>query len=365
MPADQPEPGQAERRLPGLGTRARRALRAALPVLVDNWQTNGDAQQDGAATMADVHHCYRLLLGRAPDPGGLEHYRRRLEGGGIGLPELVEEFLGSVEFVRARADRSRSAPGEGTPVEQVRTVEGFLMNVDPTDYAVGHTVARTGAYEPEVSSTVRRHLPPGGTFVDVGANMGWFSLLAAGAVGPGGHVLAVEPNPANVELLRSSARDNGFANIEAHCVALADEPGTVALETDGSNGRVIPIDGPPPAPVRASFVVAALPLDDLVERAGLDRVDLVKIDVEGAEPLALRGARRALQTYRPVLVSEFYPLALDLAPWGSAQGYLDMLRALGYRLQVIGTDGEQDDGSVLEMAGAPGTDHVDLLCLPA
>ncbi len=332
---------------------ARRAWGPAQPAAADE------------ATMDDVVNCYRLLLGRQPDPGGLAHYVERLGAGPMTVAQLSEEFLTSVEFARARAQRSRQVPGSAAPVsERVTTVEGLVMYVDPSDFAVGHTVARTGSYEPEVSAALRARLGPGATFVDVGANIGWFSILAASLVGPTGRVVAVEPNPDNVALLLRSAEDNGFGNIAAHCVALAEEPGVVALETDGSNGRVIPVDRPPPAPVRASYVVAAQPLDELLRLAGADHVDVMKIDVEGAEPMAVRGASHMLQRDHPVLVSEFYPLALDSAPWGSAQGYLDLLRSLGYRLQVIGTDGDQPDATIFELAAAPGHDHVDLLALP-
>jgi FkbM family methyltransferase len=275
--------------------------------------------------------------------------------------ELVEEFLGSVEFVRSRA---RGDAAQAAASELVATQEGFRIHVDPGDFAVGHTVARTGVYEPDVSATLREVLTEGATFVDAGANIGWFSLLAASLVGPAGKVLAIEPNPRNVALLRRSAEANGFANIEAVTVALADEPGAVALETDGSNGRVIKVDGPPDTPVPASFVVATWPLDTVLSRAGVKRVDVMKIDVEGAEPLVLRGATEMLERDRPVLISEFFPLALDSSPWGSARGYLQALRELGYRLSVIGLHGDQDDARILALAGRPGGDHVDLLARP-
>ena len=183
--------------------------------------------------MADVLACYRLLLRRAPDPGGLDHYRRRLSDG-ITLSDMVGEFLGSVEFARAHGRDHR--PGR-SPSEVVTACEGFRIHVDPTDFAVGHTIARTAIYEPEVSSVVRRVLRPGQTFVDIGANIGWFSLLAASLVGPAGKVVAVEPNPWNVALLGQSVKENGFDNIEILAVALAEEAGAVALETDGSNGQ--------------------------------------------------------------------------------------------------------------------------------
>lgn len=316
-----------------------------------------------SATADDVLACYRLLLGRPPDPGGWEHYQDRLAAGALDVGELVSEFLGSVEF-------ARSHPGLGTghtAVEVASTCEGFCMYVDATDYAVGHTVARTGIYEPHVSATLRRVLPGGATFVDVGANIGWFSLLAASLVGATGRVVAIEPNPQNVSLVRQSAVANGFTNIDVLAVALAERPMAVALETDGSNGRIIPIEAPPPAPVRASFVVAAYPLDDLLARLSIDHVDVIKIDVEGAEPMVLRGGAATIRSSRPVLITEFFPLALDSSPWGSAREYLGSLRGHGYLLSVIGDDGAQeeaDDEVILARASAPGRDHVDLLAQP-
>jgi FkbM family methyltransferase len=313
----------------------------------------------GPATVLDVLACYRLVLQRPPDPGGLDHYRRRVREG-LSVGDLAEEFLGSLEFTRAhRRDRGP----DRASTEIVVTDEGFRIHVDPADFAVGHTVAVDRRYEPEVSAAVRQVLERGHTFVDIGANIGWFSLLAASLVGPTGRVVAVEPNPWNVALLRRSAQDNGFDNIEVLTVALAEKTGAVALETDGSNGRVIPIDGPPPQPVKADFVVAAHPLDLVLQEAGVERVDAMKMDVEGAEPAVLRGAAQTIARHRPVLISEFYPLAL--ASWGSAESYLSALRQLGYRLSVIGTDGDQDDASIISLTDRPGTDHVDLLAVPA
>jgi FkbM family methyltransferase len=315
------------------------------------------AEGDRAATIGDVVNCYRLLLGRQPDPGGLANYRQRLSAGTISVRDLVGEFIGSVEFVHAHP-QNREQPS----TEVVTTCEGFRMHVDPSDYAVGHTIARTLSYEPEVSAALRDVLGTGGTFVDVGANLGWFSLLGASLVGPSGRVIAIEPNPLNVALLRDSATDNGFDNIDALVLALAAQPGAIALETDGSNGRITPIDGPPAEPIEASYVVAARPLDDVLSEAGVTRVDAIKIDVEGAEPLVLKGAGDTITRYRPVLISEFYPLALDSSPWGNAHGYLAMLRAFGYSLSVIGSNGDHDDETILSMAG--GTEHVDLLARP-
>ena len=272
------------------------------------------------------------------------------------------EFLGSVEFVRRQAERPA---GEGFTGETVSSCEGFLIRVDPTDYAVGHTVARTGSYEPEVSATAagaaaerrQRSSTSGRTS---GGSACWRHHWS----GPTGRVIAVEPNPRNVALLRQSAKDNGFDNIDVVAVALGERPGAAALETDGSNGRLIPIDGPPLQAVEASFVVATFPLDTVLNEVGVTRVDVVKIDVEGAEPLVIRGATRTISESRPLLISEFYPLALDSSPWGNARHYLAMLRALGYQLSVIGNEVVHDDEGILSMTSKPGLGHVDLLGRP-
>jgi FkbM family methyltransferase len=344
-------------------TASRRAVDRGLAALLEaRAARQRPAARVGAepATLADVVAGYRLILGRLPDPTGLNAYRHRIAAGAVTVEGLAQELLGSGEFARAHRGRI----GGGAPAsELVETSEGFRLYVDATDYVVGSTISLARSYEPEVSNTLRAVLGPGETFVDVGANVGWFTMLAAGLVGPEGRVVAVEPNPRNVALARMSAKDNGFDNVEVYPVALSERPGAVALDTDGSNGRIVPVDGPPSEPFEANFVVAARPLDEILEAAGVDKVHVLKVDVEGAEPLVLAGAQRCLSRDRPVLISEFSPLALDAAPWGGAQRYLDTLRGHGYRLRMIGADGDHTDAEILA-AVSPEVDHVDLLAEP-
>jgi FkbM family methyltransferase len=316
--------------------------------------------------MADVVAAYRLLLGREPDEGGLAGYRRRVAAGTLRRDQLAAELLGSPEF--ARLHPTLVAPGTAT--EDV-AVDGFVITVDPTDWAVGATIAAVRRYEPEVTAAVRSLLRPGGTFVDVGANIGWFSLLAASIVGPSGSVLAVEPNLRNCELLAASRARNGFNRIDVVAGAASDAGGWLALETDASNGRVIPL-GPVSArtePVRCSYAVPAFTLDALLADRGLDAVDAVKVDVEGVEARVFAGAERLLAERRPPVVFEWYPAALRSTGGVDPRVPLGLLRQHGYGIAVIGhpsADADPagpglSDDEIEAVRVAAGRENLDLL----
>ncbi|MCL2393115.1 MAG: FkbM family methyltransferase [Acidimicrobiaceae bacterium] len=313
---------------------------------------------DAPASEADVFAAYRLLLGREPDAEGLAGYRRRL--GRLGRQELAAELLGSVEFARRH-------PGAASPLDQPVAVEGFTIVVDPADWAVGATITATGRYEPEVTAVVRSLLRPGATFVDIGANIGWFSLLAASIVGPAGSVLAVEPNLRNCELLEGSKKQNGFSQIDVLPGAASDRQGWLALQTDASNGRVVPL-GPvsgATAAIPCSYVVPAFPLDQLLAERGLDQVDAIKVDVEGVETAVFAGAQRLLSDRRTSVVFEWYPDALRSTGGVAPEAPLRRLRDLGYAIEVIGAGGpDLSDRDVEAIRIASGRENLDLLARP-
>jgi len=244
--------------------------------------------------------------------------------------------------------------------------DGYVLYVDTEDRAIGRTIAQQGTHEPVTTGVVRSLLGPGDTVVDVGANIGWFSLLAAGIVGDTGRVLAVEPNPANCALIERSAVDNGFSNMQVVAAAAADHPGVAALETDGSNGRIVPLDAGIGEAMACSYVVPVRTLDDLVADAGLESVALVKIDVEGAEPLVLRGASETLGRWRPAIVCEFFPLLLEGNFGFDPSDFLKQLRSFGYDVAVVGGEGTVDDAAIMErFEGDAAGDHIDLIATPA
>ena len=189
--------------------------------------------------------------------------------------------------------------------------------------------------------------------------MGFFTILSAYLTGPAGQVVAVEPNAVNCRYIEASRRYNKFDHLTVHCVAASDNSGLLVLNSSYSNGSVA-VPGSSLAALMRSQMVPGVRLDDLV---CLDRLNFIKIDVEGFELSALLGFRKNIIRHRPVIVSEFGPTGM---PDGAA--YLRFLREMDYNIAVIEEDGNIldcfDDSAVMTAWKLSGVDHVDLLAVP-
>jgi FkbM family methyltransferase len=152
-------------------------------------------------------------------------------------------------------------------------------------------------------------LEPGEVAIDGGANIGLFTLLAAARVGSGGRVIACEPSPATMALLRANVERNGFGWVRLREVALDDAPGRLAMHVfDPGSGfsSFAPADA-----ARARQVEVQVATLDEIAGEDIGRVAVVKLDVEGAELRALRGATRILERARPDFIVELEPEHLE------------------------------------------------------
>ncbi|MBV9041277.1 MAG: FkbM family methyltransferase [Acidimicrobiia bacterium] len=148
-----------------------------------------------------------------------------------------------------------------------------------------------GVWEPYLSAFVRARLSPGDVFVDVGANTGWYTLLAASSVAPGGHVVAVEASAAIVEQLERQLHRNDVTNVRIVQEAVSDHEGRVELELGPAEhtGMTKAV-----ADAAIGAGVACRPLPQMLHDDEWARVRLVKIDVEGAEFAAVKGLAPSL-----------------------------------------------------------------------
>jgi FkbM family methyltransferase len=211
---------------------------------------------------------------------------------------------------------------------------GLAFQCDPRD-SVAREACYTGVYEPQETQLVARILKPGDVFVDAGANWGYFTLTAAQRVGAAGRVLAFEPEPRLFELLCVNLKLNGLDWVTPHRVGLADrrgsQPFTAFVDTSHNWGQ-----SHAAAPGgRADLEIDTVVLDDVLDAARIERVQLTKIDIEGGEAAALAGMQRGLSIGRyRYLIVECHP-ALLLAQGHHEADTLRPLVAAGYRLWTI------------------------------
>jgi FkbM family methyltransferase len=190
-------------------------------------------------------------------------------------------------------------------------------------------------YEPELAY-LEKVLSSGKTFVDVGASFGIYTVAASRMVGDTGRVLAFEPSVQSFPVLQKNIDMNNLRNVIAFRVALSDKGGGARLyhapdPSGNSLGRDPSFDG-------GGEEVMTESLDYVLQRASVDRVDVIKMDVQGAEELVLRGASRVVNSMRPLIIFEVYPNGaayLGLSPNGARE----MLESLGYEFFRVGESG--------------------------
>ena len=209
----------------------------------------------------------------------------------------------------------------------VETAVGALF-VHEQDEFVSPRLQAAGVWEPGETAFLQERLQPGMTFLDVGAHVGYFSVLAGRLVGSTGLVLAFEPHPRNFELLLANVWRNGLLNVVCFPWAVADTCGFAPLYVAPLNTGDHQLGAPGSG--RATVPVRTVALDEVP--AIRPPIDVVKIDVQGADEAALRGMERLLEASPDALVTvEFWPTGLRRYGRGDLLAYV---RERGFRLRV-------------------------------
>ncbi len=196
-------------------------------------------------------------------------------------------------------------------------------------------------YEAETFAELQSAIRKGGTqpytFIDVGANVGWFSLSVAQqckTIGRDAKIYSLEPVPSTCSDLQENIRLNAFSNIHAYGYAASDKEGTILVTTDFETGNYVT-----KTKSKHTSRVRAVRLDSFVTQQKINRVDCIKIDVEGAELMVLRGAHKLLAQQHPLLILE------TQGQWTQRFGYepvqvYEFLVSIGYRWRAAETHSE-------------------------
>jgi FkbM family methyltransferase len=309
---------------------------------------------DETCSEEDVLFCFRLLLGRFPQEW---EWRAHSALAGRPLKDIVSMFLDAPEFKNRKLTTSN--------LEEIALVkmDRYQMYVPINDPNIGSQIKQSGQYEPHITRIIISNLRPGDVACDIGANIGFFSLLCCSIVGSQGRVLSFEPYSVNVKFLHLNKHLNGFDNLTIFPFALSDKPGLLFLDHMGTNGVVSPATGDPVS-VMSSEIVYANKLDNVCK--DLDKLDLLKIDIEGAEYLALKGGESILRRQMPIILAEFSPPALRAVSEVSATDFLaSLMMTDSYRLYAFDgcfwSDCGRDLGRVKGLYDQSGVDHIDIM----
>jgi FkbM family methyltransferase len=272
---------------------------------------------------------YRLLLGREPEhPQAVNSHPR------TSRRDVVQRFVTSQEFlIRNSLDNA--------PVTPLR----YMVELEPdmrfwllaSDRFISPAIA-TGMYEPVETTFINRQVRPGTAALDIGANLGWFTVHLARIVGADGRVDAFEPRVDLFNLLTRTVAESKIGNVTLHNCALAAE---------NSSGQMVwsPHDVNP----GGTYLVAAEFADSTAKSQAVDvktldacishPVDFIKIDVEGAELLVFRGAERILSKDRPTILVEINRPNLARTSHSTVADFGDFAAKFKYRLYEITEDG--------------------------
>lgn len=247
------------------------------------------------------------------------------------LARATPNFRGKGTLARALHRRLRAGALARDPMREVVMRDGSRARWDLRDDAEA-MACWLGEADDDVRDALLARVPRDATVLDVGANVGWWTVPLARRLAAGsGRVVAFEPVPANRARLEWAIAANGVrAQVQVAPVALGDAPGELGMwlkseETGAGSGTAALVTGDGPSHLRVPVVT----LDDWTAAQGLVRCDLMKLDIEGAELMMLRGAERFIATTRPLIFGEFeaYWLStfgatfLDVAAWASRNGY--------------------------------------------
>jgi FkbM family methyltransferase len=225
---------------------------------------------------------------------------------------------------------------------------GVRLRIDGSSQT-GRILYATGEYEPATTSILEQLVRPGDTVIDVGANIGFFTVVAARLVGPGGRVLAFEPIPEVREKLVDNVQVNGLSNVSIYAEALGAEDTSTVLYLGPSQDTGL--SSLRSMEASTQLAIRQLRLDSLWKD---DRpIRLIKIDVEGAEMAALHGMASCLSRHQPALVVEITEAFLRQMK-SSAEEVRTFLSARGYSMyQILDSGGLSPVSSASDLARCP------------
>lgn len=285
-------------------------------------------KENECITAEDVRAAYRYILGREAESDEVVAQHMKLGT----VKNLRKAMILSQEFQNEFHARFQRFPHKWVAVD---VLDQFTMWIDLNDRFVSAGCLNND-WEPSESHYVASKLKSGDVVLDIGANIGWFSLLAAKCIGDSGVVHAFEPRTSTASMFSRTINDNKLGDkIKLWELALSDNPGESFLiwDDDEQNpGHSFLSDNKLAPAFDEGCKVHCARLDDILPNVA---PDFIKLDVEGAEPKVIKGAVAALSRKFPPILSELYPEQLETVSGITAAEYIAMLSEFGYQCFLL------------------------------
>ena len=235
--------------------------------------------------MEQITKMYKKYLLRDPDRDGLLHWINQINNNQTSFDELEKQIKDSPEFHLAQQFKQGFT----------NTSEGFDLWIHPNDQILSRSIVYDKIWEPETTKLIKKIIHEGDVGIDLGANIGYFTILMANLVGTSGKIFSFEPAPQNFEILQKNIKQNHLENVISEQSAIGDIDGKIKLYLSNTNAgwhKVFPTQF-------VDYEVSDINID--VKICSLDKefidkkIDFIKMDVEGYEWNAIQGGKKYLK----------------------------------------------------------------------
>lgn len=276
-----------------------------------------------------IQQFYLEILKRYPTQQDLQSYLVLLESGKLHLTDIPILMKNSEEFeIIKNLEKIKQGP--------IVTKDGFTMYLNPNDYAVSGYLALHKTWEPYETELMKRLFTKKTKFIDIGAHIGYYSLLCASA-SPDCRIISLEPEPENFQILQKNISANNMKNISAYNIAVSDKTSKADffIGPSGNSGdnRFFSDDFRVNDQERKKINVECVKLDELLIE-NMMKPDMIKMDIQGGEMLALKGMTETLNHDQLVLFTEFWPKGI-LSNGSSPQDFLNLINSKGFEIYEL------------------------------
>ena len=213
---------------------------------------------------------------------------------------------------------------------QIVEVNGYKLNVVPNDVGISSELLVFKVHEPLTTKLISKILTKGMVCLDIGSNIGYYALLEHKIIGNTGKVIALEPSPANFEILKKNIDIQNSSNIECYNLAAGDKNGTTRFVIDKrSNGCMTVADNEEPIIPGDIINVPIKRIDDFVNEIKLQKLDFLRMDVEGFEKHIFEGMKNTLSKFKPLIQIEIHA---SLMGYSETEKMFQILKDIDYEV---------------------------------